>query len=381
MAKTLLEEAIEDARILKQSAIENAKNVLVEAISPKVKQFVESQLGECLPGSPDMHDAEQPLVLKVVSAPHQMGQEDEAAMYEEPGMEHSDDQQDIELMKKLGVLGKEGEHEDGHEDEEDKGSESEDDEMKEMNMPEGLEMEAKDEDKEDKEDKKEKMDEVVEITNEDLKEALYDVLGSLKQEAKVSKGFGAVGNATLPASGGPGDKGILDVKSGEHQWKDETPPAAKDWTVKEAKQYVRAVMAENAAIKQEAAEYKKAFNVLRSKLQEVNLFNSKLLYTQKLLNASELSNRQRLGVIEAFDRAQSLREVELVYKSFSESFKIAGVVLESKKEQVSKAKASRLSAPSSTVLKEALVKEQTKEAGQDDLASRMQVLAGLSELE
>jgi hypothetical protein len=394
MAKTLLEEAIEDARILKQSAIENAKNVLVEAISPKIKQFVESQLGECMPPQAEMGGhvpgAEQPqtLVLKVLAP-----QENEAAMM--PEAEHGDESQDIDLMQALGVLsgeeseGEESSPEFGSEESEESDSEeesgeeseeesSEDDEkeVKEiMDMPEGLEMEAKD--KEDKKD--EKMDEVVEITNEDLKEALSQVLGSLKKEAKVTKGFGQVQNATLPASGGPGEKGIADEKSGEHHWKDETPPAKKDWTVKEAKQFVKAVMAENAAVKQEAAEYKQAFNVLKSKLQEVNLFNSKLLYTQKLLGASKLNNEQRLNVIETFDKAESLREVELVYKSLSESFKIAGVLGESKKEQASKAKASRLSAPGATVLKEALIKEEKAAQGGDDFAARMQVLAGLTD--
>jgi hypothetical protein len=405
MAKTLLEEAIEDARILKQAAIENAKNVLVEAISPNIKQFVESQLGECMPMGDNMmggnHDAQQPLILKVMAAP-----QDESAMYEQPGA--GDEEQDIQLMKQLGVLGgqdgesddsedkmsfgsdeESGEDEESESDEEESESEEseesesdeEDDEdskkgMKEfMDMPEGLEMEAKD--KEDKDE--DKMDEVVEITNEDLKEALSQVLGSLKKEAKVTKGFGAVQNATIPASGGPGDKGLADEKSGEHHWNNETPPASKDWTVKEAKQYVKYVMEQNAAIKKEAAEYKQAFTVLKSKLQEVNLFNSKLLFTQKLLNSSKLNNEQRLGVIETFDRAQSMREVELVYKSLSESFKIAGVLGESKKEQASKAKSSRLSAPSSTVLKEAMVKEEREAAGSNDFASRMQTLAGLTE--
>lgn len=395
MAKSMLEEAIEDARILKQSAIENAKNVLVEAISPKIKQFVESQLGECMPGGAEMdpHGGAAPLVLKVVSP------QEEMSMMPEAEVQHGDEHQDDQLMKALGLLGAtedsgseemedsgeseeseetDSEEESEEEDSKDEEESSEDDEkeVKEiMDMPEGLEMEAKD--KEDKKD--EKMDEVVEITNEDLKEALSQVLGSLKKEAKVTKGFGQVQNATLPASGGPGEKGLADEKSGEHHWKDETPPAAKDWTVKEAKQFVKAVMAENAAIKQEAAEYKQAFNVLKSKLQEVNLFNSKLLYTQKLLGASKLNNEQRLNVIETFDKAESLREVELVYKSLSESFKIAGVLGESKKEQVSKAKASRLSAPSSTVLKEALVKEERAAQGGDDFASRMQVLAGLTD--
>lgn len=405
MAKTILEEALEDAKTLKRTAIENAKNVLVEAISPKIKEFVESQLGECMPGSnmegsPSGQQEPQTLVLKLMPQLGGMHSEEEAAMPPMAPQEGEDDGDDMDLMKKLGVLGgaddedseesdsEEDSDEDDSEDEESDDSEEEDDDSEDEPSKDGKEdmdetfmsenpneafTEAKDEDKEDK-----KVDEVVEITNEDLKAALSEVLGSLRvQEAKVKKGFGDVESATIKASGGPGGMGIADAKSGEHQWKDETPPAAKDWTVKEAKQAIAAFRKENASLKNENAQYKEAYTMLRSKLQEVNLFNSKLLYTQKLLNLSELNNKQRLGVIEAFDRAQSMREVELVYRSLSESFKIAGVLSESKQAKASNAKASRLTAPGSTVLREAMVKEERQVASGGDFASRMQELAGI----
>lgn len=414
----LLEEAMKDAKILKQTALENAKNVLVEAISPKIKEFVETQLG-------GLGEEQIPEAQYTEGLPSMMMLKPEQQMYEK----HDDEKADMDLLQKLGLLGMvepmggeahdnvppnaeplpdsdlmsaddekghdfgdddeadEGEDDDDsdddkedtsdEEDKEEKDDKEEKEDMDEMSMQhlENLELEAKD--KDEKEDK-EKMDEsVVEITNEDLKAALSEVLSSLK-EATVTKGFGDAEDATIKNAGGAGAKGIADEKSGEHMWNDVDPPAAQDMTVKEAKKYIAAMQRQNAALKKENAEYKQAFDHLKGKLQEVNLFNSKLLFTHKLLNSSELNNKQRIAVVEAFDRAGNMREVELVYKSLSESFKIAGVLGESKQVRASKAKASRLSTPSSTVLKEALVKEE-KEAQSDGESSRWAVLAGITE--
>lgn len=381
MAKTILEEALEDANTLKKTAIENAKNVLVEAISPKIKEFVESQLGECMPvpsmeGGPAADDKTVTIKVVPVSAP---GMEGESAMMPPMDSPADDDAEDMDLLSKLGLLG--GEEEDSGNEQGDESSEEDDQEgnndMDEQFVAEETQVEAKEEDKD---EKKEKMDETVEITNEDLKVALAEVLGSIRMtEATVTKGFGDVQDATLPASGGKGQKGIADEKSGEHQWKDVMPPAAKDLTVKEAKVYIAKLQKENASVKAEAAEYRKAFETLKNKLSEVNLFNSKLLHTQKLLNSTKLNNEQRLGIIETFDKAQTMREVELVYKSLSESFKIAGALSESKQGKTSTAKASRVSTPSSTVLREAMVNEEKKvlEESKDVFASRMQELAGI----
>jgi len=66
-------------------------------------------------------------------------------------------------------------------------------------------------------------------------------------------------------------------------------------------------------------EYKKAVSSLRSQLDESNLFNAKLLYANKLLQSRELSDRQRVNIVESLDSARSLREVRLLYKSLTES--------------------------------------------------------------
>ena len=54
---------------------------------------------------------------------------------------------------------------------------------------------------------------------------------------------------------------------------------------------------------------------LREKLAESNLFNAKLLYTNKLLQSESLTKRQKAEVIERLDEAQNIREVKLVYES------------------------------------------------------------------
>ena len=71
----------------------------------------------------------------------------------------------------------------------------------------------------------------------------------------------------------------------------------------------------------ELEEYKQTVQYLRGKLQEVNLLNAKLLYTNKLFRSRNISETQKMKVIEQFDRAANVREVKLVYTTFAESMK------------------------------------------------------------
>jgi hypothetical protein len=67
-------------------------------------------------------------------------------------------------------------------------------------------------------------------------------------------------------------------------------------------------------------EHRKVVKYLRGKLNEVNLLNAKLLFTNKLFRAHGLTNEQKLKVVETFDRAKNLREVKLVFSTLAESF-------------------------------------------------------------
>ena len=103
---------------------------------------------------------------------------------------------------------------------------------------------------------------------------------------------------------------------------------------------------------------------LQSTLQEVNLLNAKLLFSNKLFKANNLSETQKVKVIETFDRAANLREVKLVYTTLTESFN----------SRVPKAKIAEGLA-SKTVKSTKPSKEVIVES--NELAKRMKHLAGL----
>ena len=71
---------------------------------------------------------------------------------------------------------------------------------------------------------------------------------------------------------------------------------------------------------------------MRKQLNEVNLMNAKLLFSNKLFRAFGLNNNQKLKVVENFDRTTNLREVKLVYATLAESFKKPSKLSESVKK-------------------------------------------------
>ena len=77
---------------------------------------------------------------------------------------------------------------------------------------------------------------------------------------------------------------------------------------------------QNDALRSQIDKYEEATVELKAQLAEMNLFNSKLLYTNKLLMNSDLSQSQRAQAIETLDDAASLREVKLLFKTLTESF-------------------------------------------------------------
>ena len=60
-------------------------------------------------------------------------------------------------------------------------------------------------------------------------------------------------------------------------------------------------------------------DTLRKKLAETNLFNAKLLFTNKILQTESLTARQKAQVIEQLDGAETIREAKLVYESLAKA--------------------------------------------------------------
>lgn len=114
-------------------------------------------------------------------------------------------------------------------------------------------------------------------------------------------------------------------------------------------------------------DLEEAYNVIRflkGKINEVNLLNAKLLYSNKLFRNFSLNEGQKMKVIENFDRAHNLREVKLVYSTLAEGFKMPSTKKVVKESFASKPIAS--TRPARQVLSEGT-----------ELADRFKKLAGL----
>jgi hypothetical protein len=68
-------------------------------------------------------------------------------------------------------------------------------------------------------------------------------------------------------------------------------------------------------------EMEETINELRKELNEVNLLNAKLLYTNKIFKAKNLTESEKIKVLNTFDKAETVKEVKLVFETLTESFK------------------------------------------------------------
>jgi hypothetical protein len=119
---------------------------------------------------------------------------------------------------------------------------------------------------------------------------------------------------------------------------------------------------------EESTELEEAYATiesLRNTINEVNLLNAKLLYTNKLFRTFDLNEGQKMKVIENFDRAVSLREVKLVYATLGENLNVAKKPKTVVKESLA-SKPMKSSAPKKEIISEGNV-----------VADRFKKLAGL----
>ena len=103
---------------------------------------------------------------------------------------------------------------------------------------------------------------------------------------------------------------------------------------------------------------------LQKTINEVNLLNAKLLYTNKLFRTFDLNEGQKVKVLENFDRTSSVREVKLVFSTLAENLNVS-----KKKRTVVRegyaSKATQSSAPKKII------------SEGDNMAARWKKLAGL----
>jgi hypothetical protein len=129
--------------------------------------------------------------------------------------------------------------------------------------------------------------------------------------------------------------------------------------------------AEVAKLETELAEAIAVIKSLKGTINEVNLLNAKLLYANKLFRGYNLTNEQKVKVVENLDRTSTVREVKLVYATLSESMKFTGTErkVAAVKKNISEGIASK--AQASTAPKKEIIAES------NELANRFKQLAGI----
>ena len=331
----LLKDAIADAKAVRETALENAKIALEEAFTPRLQSMLSKKIQsevEEEEAEEGMHDEDEEMEEEEAEegmhdededmgeGEHEEGyHEDEEMEEEEPSIDidvtgdepdvsvddddeemGEDDVIEINGTKYAPVVSEEEAEEDVEEDEVEEGDLDLEAVIKE------LESEIEEEVEED-EDAEEGMHE------NDVSSGIGDADNKVNDDANDSTETGAQGPEGEGSDEEAGNEGEEETVSEDIDLEEILKALSEE---EEADEDVE----EAAKLRADLDEHRNVVKYLRSKLNEVNLLNAKLLFTNKLFRSHGLSNEQKMKVVETFDRATNLREVKLVYSTLAESF-------------------------------------------------------------
>ena len=305
--KDLLKEAIADAKAVRETALTQAKLALEEAFAPRLQSMFAAKLQE----NYDEEEVEEGMMDDI---PRE-------------GADHTDRDNsidEIDLDEILAELDNEL-------------NEAKGDDEEEIEAEEDVE-DIEDDAKEDEDEEKE----VKDLSMDELENLIKDIIS--QETGGMGDGEGYEDEAGVDAMNMAGDAEMTADEEGMNLEEDLDALLAelldeKD-ELNERKKYggnKGDVPAAKRGDKKDTAEeegdedYKKklkeeltlaleAVETLRTELNEVNLLNAKLLYVNKIFNAKNLNESQKLKVVKAFDKAESAKEAKLVYESLSEAF-------------------------------------------------------------
>ena len=363
----LLKDAIADAKAVRETALANAKLALEEAFTPRIQSMLSQKIQSEIEDEDEVADADE------MSHEGEDHDEEEAPEEEKPevavepeeGEEIADIADEVEDEDEMAHEGEEDEDEMAHEEskvieidgvkyapvvseeeDEDEGMYKEEEDEDE-GYSEDLDLEAvlaelegetvteeeedKDETVKEEEDKDEEEEVDEEVNENDVSSEIGAADNKLKPEAGDSSkiGQGPEGEGSdKPAGKELEDQEIVDdlkedIEISEDIDLEEVLKALTEEEDEEDEKKDEAVeesVNEVKTLKADLEEHRNVVKYLRGKLNEVNLLNAKLLFTNKLFRNFGLSNEQKLKVVETFDRATNLREVKLVFSTLAESF-------------------------------------------------------------
>ena len=313
----LLKDAIADAKAVRETALENAKMALEEAFTPRLQNMLSQKIQTEMEDEDEMEkeamdepDEDPEEMAKMYDADEDPSDEDSQDEMDDADMDPSDE--DSEEMDMEGVIEINGvkyapvvSEEEDEEEMDEMMKDDEDDKNEDLDLESVIkELESEIDEAEEKED--EKVD-----------------------EQSTSSGIGKGTGVKQATSGDEEDPQGAKLKEGEKPdflKKKDDDEKNEDIDLDE----VLAALSEEededeeknevAKLKSDLGEHRSVIETLRGKLNEVNLLNAKLLFTNKLFRKHGLNNEQKMKVVEQFDRASNLREVKLVYSTLGESF-------------------------------------------------------------
>jgi len=157
------------------------------------------------------------------------------------------------------------------------------------------------------------------MTDEDLKSMIEDVISDMIKSGELEAGHE-----------GMGDEEGMEVKDEEvdlaellreiEEMEDvDSLEEAKKKKEKEEKEKEE----DKKKMKKELDEAYSVIKSLKAELNEINLLNAKLLYTNKIFKAKNLNESQKVKVLSSFDKATTVGEVKLVFETLNEGIKVA----------------------------------------------------------
>ena len=337
--KDLLKEAIAEAKTIRESAIANAREALEETITPHLRDMLAAKLQE-------METEEVDEVVEDAVAEEVNEEEELAEVTEEEVTEAEVSEEELAVAE---ADDDSEESEEEAEEEEVEGEEAEEEvEVKDMEVEDLknlirdiLAQELGHEGEEELDAVDGEMDAADDMVSADDEIDLNELLAQLEEIAKED-----------------------DMDEAMHKDEDAMEEAKHDEedAMEEGQGNIDA-HEENPHDQLEEAHA--VIEQLRGELQEVNLLNSKLLYVNKLFKANNLTESQKVNVITAFDKAETVKEVKLVYETVSEN------LVSTPAKQTVKEHKSFASAPAGNSTKGEVINEVS------DAVRRMQKLAGI----
>ena len=336
MSKDLFKEAIADAKAVKEAAISNAKLALEEAFTPHLKNILAAKLEQLDEAEDKMDDMEDKKMKE---------------MKDDDGEKDNLEELDLEeILKELESLKEMGDDGDGEKKQDDLKEMYYEDSEEEGNEEEGEEVEAEEEfdlENMDLNDLKKVIEDVVdemmasgELEGEEEEAEIEEpidelnineLLAEIEEMEKTEKPLNEyIDDYVTPlqallAIGGPVAAVVGSFLYYKHKDKAEQIIAkaekGDDAAMAELEKAKDAAEKAIPTIKEaDTTEMEETIAELRSELNEVNLLNAKLLYTNKIFKAKNLTESEKVKVLSTFDKATTVKETKLVYETLLENF-------------------------------------------------------------